>query len=243
MQQKYPLFCNPVVGNLYPCAPKCTSCYGGACETSSLNFAKNFVQEGMTVLDIGAHVGMYSIALSPKVGSHGKIYAIEASPIPFTALQHNAEMYSSIIPINGAAWNNPCIVEIDTNHSTAGHYISLPDNHAVFETQQLQTVQAYALDDYFSDDFTVDFVKMDIEGAEYYALQGMRNILSRSASVGLIMEINIIAAKAWGIKVSDIFNFLEELSFQFVNGDKQYWVSCIDDSVGGNLHFIKSVKS
>ncbi len=231
---------NPVVGEMYPCSNKCSSCHGGAPEVESLRFAKACVSSGMTVLDIGAHAGMYSVALSPIVGPYGKIHAIEASPNPFNALLRNAGLYPHIEPHNIAAWNKSDTVEIDIDHSTAGHYISLPDNHEVFDTQILHEVKAFALHDYFPFTFTVDFVKLDIEGAEYHALQGMEDILQRSPNVGLILEINIIAAKAWGVKVEDIFDFLENLGFHPTGKtSRDFWVNCMDDNVGGNLHFLK----
>ena len=50
------------------------------------------------------------------------------------------------------------------------------------------TVRAVALDDYFSWRETVDLIKMDIQGAEFLALKGMEQLLTRSTSVQVLME-------------------------------------------------------
>jgi len=230
---------NPMVGEMYPCTPTCNSCSGGSPEGASLMFACNYVQFGMTVLDIGAHAGMYSIKLAPRIGTKGKIFAFEPSPNPYKALVLNCQNFPQISTHNIAVWNKNTSVEIDVGGSTAGHYISLPENHAGVSKQTLIKVSAYTLDTYLPKDLKVDFIKMDIEGAEYYALQGMRDILQRNDKIGLIMELNVVAAKAWKISIKDIFDFLYKFNFKLINGEKDYWTSCTNDSIGQNLHFIK----
>jgi len=49
-------------------------------EGTELRFVENFLRPGMTVLDIGAHHGLYSLLSSKCVGRKGQVIAFEASP-------------------------------------------------------------------------------------------------------------------------------------------------------------------
>jgi len=49
-------------------------------EKAEIHFVENFLKEGMTVLDIGAHHGFYTILASKKVGPSGRVIAFEPSP-------------------------------------------------------------------------------------------------------------------------------------------------------------------
>ena len=52
----------------------------GTFETAELAFVERFIQPGMTVLDLGAHHGLYTLLASKRVGAAGKVYAFEPSP-------------------------------------------------------------------------------------------------------------------------------------------------------------------
>ena len=57
--------------------------YYGFWEANLTNFFINFLKEGDVFIDIGAHVGYYSVLASDLVGASGKVYAFEPTPRTF----------------------------------------------------------------------------------------------------------------------------------------------------------------
>ena len=70
-----------------------------------MEFIRNNISEGMTVIDIGAHIGLYTIAMGKIVKGSGKIYSFEPTPATFKVLQKNIhlnEMNNIVRPLNKA---------------------------------------------------------------------------------------------------------------------------------------------
>ena len=59
----------------------------GAFEPAELAFVERFLRPGMTVLDLGAHQGLYTLLASKRVGSSGRVIAFEPSPRERRALR------------------------------------------------------------------------------------------------------------------------------------------------------------
>ncbi len=66
-------------------------------------FKKN-IKPGVTVVDIGAHIGYYTVIAAQLVGDKGKVYAFEPDPRNFKLLQRNVEAngYSNVVLVNKA---------------------------------------------------------------------------------------------------------------------------------------------
>jgi hypothetical protein len=65
------------------------------------------LRPGEVVIDVGAHVGKYSVLLSRRVGPTGRVLAVEANPETFAALEQNLRLNrrSNVQAVHGAAWN------------------------------------------------------------------------------------------------------------------------------------------
>jgi len=177
------------------------------------------LRPGMTVVDIGANIGIYTAFFSVQVGSTGKVYAFEPSPIHFKHLvktrRHN------IIPIQAAVGNVtgklPLYIANDLN----------VDNtlYDVGEDRDQVIVDCYRLDDYFAGSGqTIDVIKIDIQGFEYQALLGMKAILQTNPAIKLLIEYWPYRLKQAGDSAQKLFDFLQELGFQIElleNGTRQ----------------------
>lgn len=69
----------------------------GAYQGSNLSMLLDALPKGGRVLDLGAHVGTFCVAIAKKVGSHGKVIAVEGTPSTFAILERN-------ITSNEVAW-------------------------------------------------------------------------------------------------------------------------------------------
>lgn len=121
------------------------------------------------VLDIGAHIGMFSVFAS-KFATEGKIYAFEPMPENFQMLQDNIELnkITSIIPINKAVSDKKDEKELYLSQKyNSEHSFVLYEN----KTKKLN-VKTTSLKDIMIDYSIpkIDFLKMDCEGAEYEIL-------------------------------------------------------------------------
>ena len=146
-----------------------------------------FIDNNSTVLIVGAHIGSLAI---PIAKTCSKVVAIEANPNNFKLLQTNVKLNntSNITLHNIAASNKQEIIKFQLNTVNSGGSKRVPvTNHYMYtyDNPEVIDVEAYALDTYLSnEDF--DLVFIDIEGSEYFAMQGMADILGKTKS--LIVE-------------------------------------------------------
>lgn len=136
-------------------------------------------KEGDTIIDCGAYVGQFSILASKIVGSEGKVISLEPDPFNFNKLADNIKLnqVENIIALNNGIWNEKCRLKFvqDDHASTIGKCI---DENSIDEPI---SVEVLTLDSLIQelDLKKVDFIKMDIEGAEIEAIKGAEHLLSQ----------------------------------------------------------------
>lgn len=113
-----------------------------------------------TIVDAGAHIGMASISFALKYPA-AKIIAIEPEPANFAALVRNTAPYKMITPIQAALWREDGTV-------TLGPSVAHPKGAFQVVDNGRQTVRAITMDVVMREAGieTIDFLKLDIEGAE-----------------------------------------------------------------------------
>lgn len=178
---------------------------------------KRLVKPGMTVLDIGAHVGYYARMSSQLVGQAGRVIAFEPHPRTFEYLMKNvasllnvttvqaavaetegtAELYDYLMmSASGSLHYDEALVDLQRAHATKD---DIAPRLAQGLPVQKYTVRTAPIDDILQELNVpkVDFVKMDIEGAEMGALRGMKRTISESPDLNLVMEYNPVALRAF----------------------------------------------
>lgn len=150
---------------------------------------KALVDPGMTVVDVGANVGMLSLALARSVGALGKVYSFEAEP-------DFQDLLAKSFALNGVPWVELRRQAAGRQAGTATFHVSpiaghsslygLPDDEASAAKQI--TVEVVALDEALADAPTVDLVKIDVEGAELDVLAGMGKLIARNPGLAIIAE-------------------------------------------------------
>ena len=146
-----------------------------------------FIDRNSTVLIVGAHIGSLAI---PIAKTCSKVVAIEANPNNFKLLETNVKLNntSNITLHNIAASDKQETIKFQLNTVNSGGSKRVPvTNHYMYtyDNPEVIDIEAYALDTYLlKEDF--DLVFIDIEGSEYFAMQGMSNILAQTKS--LIVE-------------------------------------------------------
>ncbi len=157
----------------------------GLYEPGTVTLIKRLLKKGMTFVDLGAHRGYYTLLASKLVGAKGRVFAFEPAPENFALLARNVKGRSNITLVPKAVSNKS---------GTAKFFLSPDDSitHSLYEVgdnRQCVEVEVTSLDEFFKDkDATIDFIKMDIEGAERSAIEGMANIIKKNENLKIVTE-------------------------------------------------------
>ena len=169
-----------------PSIPLATDLLFGPNEELVGQVLKEEVKPGMTVIDLGAHFGYYTLLMARLVGDTGKVFAFEPDPNNYALLTKNITIndYKNIVPIQKAVSNKTGQVKLFLTDTSFGHHLSTSNEEGRFVI-----VDAITLDEFFEyEDLPIDFIKMNIEGAETAALQGMANLIKKNKSLKIITE-------------------------------------------------------
>lgn len=150
------------------------------------------LEKGSRFLDVGAHVGSYSVLGSRLVGHNGVVVAVEPDPDNFRGLVFNARLAArNIIPVRAAIWNRNESREFFRGR--AGALSSLLEENwrkqeraIIVECLTLDTLYAMLMKQVSID--RIDSVKVDVEGAEEQVLQGGRQVLKMARFI--IVEVH-----------------------------------------------------
>jgi FkbM family methyltransferase len=185
----------------------------GSFEEAEKRFVRKFLLPGMTVVDVGAHHGLYTLLAAKCVGRRGKVIAFEPSRRERRRLLRH-------VRVNGC-WN--VIVEGCALGDQAGDanlfmvegaqdWCNSLRPPAVNGQTETRRVSVERLDDalWRLRVDAVDFVKLDAEGAELSVLQGAGELLRAASRPVILAEVQDIRAKAWGYRARQIVEFLAE---------------------------------
>ena len=145
-------------------------------EKDNFNFINKKVRPGMTILDIGAHIGLMSTVFGKKVGPSGKVFAFEPTPTTVSTLKHTIAINDlanvSVEPFALSDQIGKLTFYISDN--AVDNSNSLVNNHRVDRAEKGIEVDVYTVDNFVKDRniSKVDFMKIDVEGAELRVLKG-----------------------------------------------------------------------
>ena len=151
----------------------------GVYERYESEIFRSKAKPGMTIIDIGANLGYYTAIASRLAGDNGLVIAFEPEPNFFKLLSRN-------IGRNNMK-NTACFeLAIAEKNGLTNLYLSNENkgHNSIIKSEELKTsvqVKTTTLDDFLlSQKITkVNIIKMDVEGAEILALEGMRNTLAK----------------------------------------------------------------
>jgi FkbM family methyltransferase len=186
----------------------------GAFEPFETELLLDALRPGDVALDIGAHVGYYTLLMARRVGPRGRVFAFEPDPANFDLLRRNVALngYANVVlgPLAAADRGGPARLHLSGDN--AGDHRLYPAGGEARPSVEVQTV---ALDNYFAGySGPIDLVKIDIQGAECAALEGMRGLLARQAHVTLFTEFWPMGLAASGRSAAAYLDLLRELGFR-----------------------------
>lgn len=210
-------------------------------ETAETGFVQKLLRPGMTVLDVGAHHGLYTLLASKKVGRNGRVIAFEASPRECRRLEKHVRFNrcSNVHIEQCAVGSEPGEADLFLVDGFQDWCNSLrpPDVPDPTHTVRVPVRRADAVlaERQIS---KVDFIKLDVEGAEKAFLQGATQLLQSASRPAILAEVQDVRTRPWGYPAREIIQFLIGMDYRwFAIAAKGALlpISCDQESYDANL--------
>ena len=186
-------------------------------EPETVAFCRKSIRPGMVVLDIGAHSGYFSALFSGLVGPSGRVLAFEPHPATYDLLCHNLAVWGcrNTTAVQKAISGNSGEGQFFEMTSPGTHSLFNVSEHSWFQMRRELRVECTTVDRALAEFgvTTVDFIKMDIEGAESRALTGMSETIARSRQLMLVLEFNEQTLAAAGKSPEEFIRQVKDLGF------------------------------
>jgi len=197
------------------------------------------------VLDVGANFGQYSVLAAQRVGARGRVVAVEVNSRCLSLLKKNLfrcePVRMDLLAV--AAWSeNTTLNLLNGSDSTTG----LASVRTKQDSGNAEEVVARRLDDALAEINCphVDVIKLDIEGAELPALQGLSRLLEQSPPRAIYCEVEDVHCVIFGYCAADLFAFLDRFGyraygFRRSDGVKERCQSEMDIATYANMFYFE----
>jgi FkbM family methyltransferase len=147
-------------------------------EYRDVYFLRNFIRKGDYCIDIGAHLGYFTLPLSRLAGKEGKVFAVEPIGVFHDTLQRlvQREKAANVTLYQVALGGDGDFVEMGIPGTGADKhfaYARVTAGNPHFTFQETQRVRNESGDRLFSGLPRVDYIKCDVEGLEYQVFRAM----------------------------------------------------------------------
>jgi FkbM family methyltransferase len=161
----------------------------GILEAYELQVARSMIRPGMHILDVGSNIGFHSLEFARWTGPSGKVDAFEPAPENYVVLKRNVE---------ASGLDNVSTFEIAVSDRAGETTMYLSPAHrgdhrivASAETRSSIHVRTTTLDERYGAPLQrIDFVKIDVQGAEYLVLAGMRQVFRNNPDLVVVVEFS-----------------------------------------------------
>lgn len=164
------------------------------------------VRPGMLAVDVGAHVGFYTLLLARLVGPGGRVVAVEPAPDNAALLEQNLVFAPDgrveIIMVAAGRDDRERALGLSDSSDTHSFY-----QHPLSPSVGSVVVRERRLDRLLT--APPDIVKVDVEGAELEVLEGLEGVVGGSGPLALLVEVNPACLAAAGTSGSELLSWLD----------------------------------
>jgi FkbM family methyltransferase len=169
------------------------------------------LREGMVVIDVGAHIGYFTLRAAKAVGPAGRVHAVEPARENQVALEENIRLNRfENVTLHACAASK-------SRERRIFHLTGSSDSHGFYPHPCTETVQTIEIDVMPLDQLVqgpVDAIKIDVEGAEIEVLQGMSRVLAENSQIALCVEWNLPCLRNAGRDPCELPAYLLDLGFR-----------------------------
>lgn len=190
--------------------------YQGLSEPETADLVCSILGPGMAFVDVGAHIGEYTLLAARRVGEHGEVHAFEPDARAHEVLVENVRLNGLERIVRFHPWAvsdadgetrlrlgaEPALSALATAGSSRG------------DARDGPRVRTVALDSYV-DGRRLDLVKIDVEGAEMLVLRGARQLLARSSGQAPVIVFECAADNyaRFGYSPRELFRLLSDAGY------------------------------
>ncbi|HEX8246975.1 MAG TPA: FkbM family methyltransferase [Pyrinomonadaceae bacterium] len=196
----------------------------GKHEQFSAELFARHIKKGFICLDVGANIGWHTTLMSRLSGAEGEIHAFEPVPPTFDDLKKNVSLNDEgarVFLNNFGLGDAEATAEIHL-------FNNLPSGHATLAGKDNQPstvfpIKIKTLDSYLEEKNIrrVDFIKVDIEGAEMMFLKGAQRVFEQEIAPVIYMEMTLETSAEFGYLPNDLIVFLKnKASYRFFRIDE-----------------------
>jgi len=190
----------------------------GFYERPLVSYFLSVLSEGMVFVDVGAHVGQYTLLASKEVGATGHVYSFEPHPKNFAALSQNVILnrFTNVSLFNAALADSAAESQLFVNATDAGgtnrgtHSLRVQKGWRQSVTIPIETM---LLDEALQDAARLDVMKIDVEGAELLVLKGAQQLLARFKPI-VAFESAEDSTTSFGHSTTDAKRFLAQMGYK-----------------------------
>jgi FkbM family methyltransferase len=217
--------------------------HNGYWEKEATTLMQKFIKKGDIVFDVGANIGYYTLIFANTVGDKGRVFAFEPCPRNIRNLENNVRRnsFQNIVIERTALGENsqtmqmyfPCDVQFG-----AGGFFKARSYLAQ------QEVGVVTLDDFIKKEgiTRIDFLKLDIEGGEIFALRGMSETLNQKIIRNAFIDIHDTILLRNGYKPQEIKKYMIKYGYTLYKVVADQFVPASVDSEDGG-YFLASVSN
>ena len=192
----------------------------GRYRPAEVDLLARFVHPGDSAIDVGANFGAYAYHLALLTGDSGRVFAFEAAPPTCRALRRvlaSLDVAGRVEVVEKAVGDRRGTVAFvvprrSDGSADAGRASALMSGGTGAAAANELAVPLTRLDDEIPPEREVSFVKIDIEGADLFALRGAEAIIARSRPA-LLIEVAPRLLARHGLSGADIDSFLHERGY------------------------------
>lgn len=186
----------------------------GQYEPHVMSYVQSNLRRGATIVDIGANIGLFSMAVLAMI-PESLVHMFEPSPVPRRHLARTIDM-NRLAPravLNSCAlYSEPGEMEFCVHEGKHAAYDGLRDTHyALVKTPRRIKVPVTTLDNYITETGIqrLDLIKIDVEGAELYVLQGAKRTL-KELRPRVIFEVGQQNLDPYGLRPEHVYQFFKD---------------------------------
>lgn len=193
-------------------------CFTGRYEPQETALVQSILRPGMSFVDVGANWGYFTLLAASLVGPGGRVLSLEPDPRLFAIIQDNItrSRLEQVTILQLAAASEPGNLALAGYREAGGNFgvSRIPAN--CDEHEDVFQVRSQSLDNLLElhSLSSIDLMKMDIEGAEVFAIAGLKESLVRRSVKRLLLELHPVELAEHDSSVSAVVELLLSAGYQ-----------------------------
>lgn len=189
----------------------------GELEPGTRIVIESLLEPGDVYIDVGANIGLHSIAAARAMSGQGKIFAFEPFEPTRKLLERNLWLngFSSVSEVSHYALSDKAGSHKLHLGATSGHHSLYELENPAFAPTTSVDIFTITLDEFLPKDQTAKLLKIDAEGAEIDVVKGAQKLLAANPQMFLIVELGLSHLKRNSINLESWLGHFAALGMVF----------------------------